>query len=333
MKFLFSLLVACSVLIAPIASFGRCGSGSRFRAGHGSFTACDGSTFIPRGANLQYGDSPAATLPAFAEMAKTNMNIVRIELRSYLTGKQIQDALEACLGNGMVPMVMLWDSTTTCGSGISDMQKMVQLYGTPDWRSVLQNERYAPYLIVNVLNEFSAMGGMNRTQYRDAMKWIVGTMRGYGYTSPLVLDAYHCGQVPDTFSYVNPDTQQRTGDELLKSDPLGNLMFAYHAYSWLWDQSDALAGHLKDINNLAYPWLMTEHGNSYLQSEKIDHNLLWKTTWEMNSGVLSWAWGGGHDALDISSKNYPYTPTAYGHEIVDGPYGTRNTAKRCNCLQ
>lgn len=89
-------------------------------------------------------------------------------------------------------------------------------------KSVLQSETYAPYFVINPINEWSNVGSVSRSMYCDVYKNIIKRIRGAGYTNAISMNGYHGGQYSDSFTYDNPDTNQMNGLELLNSEPLKN---------------------------------------------------------------------------------------------------------------
>jgi mannan endo-1,4-beta-mannosidase len=318
-----------------VFGYGTCLPGSRMKVFGGYFLACDNSYFIPRGVNLQYGDYPQQAFNAFQPIAQTGANTVRIELRTFTTAQQVQMALDAVLSQGMIPILMLWDSSTTCGDNVTSLMQVLSTWNSSDWKQVLMNETYAPYLILNPINEWSNVNTVNRTQFRDTYIQVVQYIRSLGYTNPLSLNSYHCGQFPDGFSYVLPDTGNMIGTDILNADPERSIVFSYHGYANLWNPSSAILANIQMLQQVGLPWLITEHGSKDASGYNVvDHNEFWAVTYAAGSGVLAWSWYGNSDTgLDM---NYGYSSNAlsyYGTDIVYGTYGIFNTAIRCLCLQ
>eukprot|EP00475_Leptophrys_vorax_P029343 TRINITY_DN4299_c0_g1_i1.p1 TRINITY_DN4299_c0_g1~~TRINITY_DN4299_c0_g1_i1.p1 ORF type:complete len:399 (-),score=81.14 TRINITY_DN4299_c0_g1_i1:57-1253(-) len=339
---MFKLCLVLGVLIPivrgsiPNGAFGVCSPGTRFRGGNGVLEACDGSAFVPRGINLQFGDNPTNAIMAFTPIAAdSRSNMLRVELRTDNTGPEIKAALEAVLSLGMVPLLMLWDASTTCGTDIGQLNRVTDNWLRSDWKQVVQDERYAPYTLINIVNEFGVdSGSFTIESYRDAFKTQISKMRAAGYTHPLSINAFHCGQHVDSFTLVAQDNNKTIGQDLLDSDPLKNLIFSYHGYYVYWNTSDKIAANVKSFKEAGFPWLITEHGCSYASGSDISpHKAYWEITAQEGVGVLAWSWhGNGNPALDMSSTYKPYTATPYGKDIIDGPYGTKATAKLCTAL-
>lgn len=139
-------------------------------------------------------------------------------------GAEVRDALEATLSLGVIPLLMLWDSTTTCTNNINQWNTLTDLWLQSDWKPVVQDERYAPYTLINPINEFSLdEGHFTREMYRDAYSTVIKKLRDAGYSLLLSINGYHCGQYVDSFSYIGRDTGCRIGEDLLLADPKRNL--------------------------------------------------------------------------------------------------------------
>jgi mannan endo-1,4-beta-mannosidase len=327
------LALVVSLLLSAVSGAyfnGTCAPGSRFKVGNGVWTGCNGAKFIPRGINLQYGDNPSSALSAIGAIGQTGANAVRIQLRSFTTGAQIKQALDACLSNNMVAILMLWDSSTTCGTDTTSLFNMISLWDSADWKSVIQNEEYAPYILLNPINEWSASGGTTRQQFRDAYIQVIQKMRGYGYTNSLSLNGYHCGQYPDSFTYYMSDTGKSVGQSLLDADNQHNILFGLHGYSTYWQYASNIDTNIQNLMSAGQPWLITEHGCTYASgSDQVDHMEFWKKTAESGIGVFAWSWhGNGNPALDMSSSYSPFSASAYGKDIVYGTYGIQATSHK-----
>lgn len=217
-----------------------------------SLTACDGSLFVPRGINLQYGDYTANASLAIDIIGQNMANMLRIELRSFSSWEDVRKAVNRSLSNGMIPLLMLWDQSLPCGDKSTLLYEMItEKWNSTEWKEVLQDEMYAAYLVLNPVNEWSNVNTVTKEDFRDVYIQVIRLMRSFGYTNLLFINAYHCGQFADSFSYVATDSQKMIGTSLLEED--ANLIFSYHGYSTFWDSTEKISANLSTSNNWDFP--------------------------------------------------------------------------------
>jgi len=220
--------------------------------------------------------------------------------------------------------LMLWDQTTTCGTDKPQLMRVIENWSREDWKSVILDEKYAPYIMLNPIAAWSSAGITSREAYRDGYAEVIGKMRGYGYNHTLAIDSYDCGQSADSFTYYTSDNSMKIGDYLFSKDPLRNLFFAFHAYGW----GSNLDSNIDNIAASGWPWMITEHGNDFPDE-------IWKKTNDYGAGVLAWSWfgnGGSAVPLNMNCDFVQLCLSAYGKQVINDQYGVKNTAKTCNAF-
>ena len=118
-----------------------------------------GQPFVARGINLQYGDSPALKYPSIAVIASVKANIVRLELRRNTTAGQLRTALDQFAAEKLPVMAMYWEQDITCHASGHILRRDVDRLWMKRWRPVLQDPKYAPYLMLNLANEWGTSKG------------------------------------------------------------------------------------------------------------------------------------------------------------------------------
>ncbi len=295
-----------------------------FHTDHGQILTPQGTIFIARGINLQYGDNPQAALPALAAIASVHANIVRLQLRKNTTAAQLKAALDEAVRLKLPIMVFYWESYITCGEDATVLKQDVQALWLKRWAGVLSDPKYQPYLMLNVANEW----GTSKDDYATYLATytdLIKAMRARGYRTPLVIDAADCGANTDSFL-------DGRGQALEAADPLHNLIVSVHAYHDVWNSHIKIDQHIDDLKASGVPFLLGEFGDTELDlpNDAVDHIYLMQTAQAKSTGWIVWSWkGNGKEThmLDMSDSYGDAKLTRRGEQIVNGPYGLRATAQ------
>jgi len=183
----------------------------------------DGSPFIARGINLQYGDNPKAALPGIRAIASTGANIIRLQVRRDTPAKELRQALDAAVKRKLPVMVFYWEPDITCGTDSARLRRDTGDLWLTRWADVLNERKYQPWLMLNIANEWGTSKG-DYTGYIATYNDLIRAMRARGYRAPIVIDAADCGQATGSFL-------DGRGKTLQADDPLHNLIVSVHAYS------------------------------------------------------------------------------------------------------
>ena len=168
------------------------------------------------------------------EIEKTGANCVRIEWfnnygdprRSTYSLKDLDSLLTRCARFKMIPIVGLWDLTTT-----NDWEGFPQTI-TAWWTqpAVVQLiKKHQRYLIINLANEMGKYFWTNFSQadlakYESNYKTCIASVRNAGIHVPLMIDA--------TDGASRLDVLRSKGPALINSDPLKNILLDVHTY-WI----------------------------------------------------------------------------------------------------
>jgi mannan endo-1,4-beta-mannosidase len=284
----------------------------------------EGGKFIARGINLQYGDNPKATLPAIGAISATSANIIRLQVRRNTSAKDLKKALDAAVKRKLPVMVFYWESDITCDSNSARLRKDTGDLWLTRWADVLNARKYQPYLMLNIANEW----GTSKDGYASYMATytdLIRAMRSRGFRAPIVIDAADCGQ--QTQSFLNG-----RGKTLQALDPQHNLIVSVHAYNLPWNSPEKIDQNIAALQKESVPFLLGEFGDRELfeSGNAVDHLHLMQTAQATGTGWISWSWkgnGGITRVLDMSENYGKVRLTRRGHDIVDGPYGLRATAR------
>jgi mannan endo-1,4-beta-mannosidase len=284
----------------------------------------DGTAFIARGINLQYGDNPKAALPAIKAISSTGANIIRLQLRRNTSAKDLKKALDKAVALKLPVMVFYWESDITCGTDSARLRRDTGDLWLRRWADVLSERKYQPYLMLNIANEWGSSKD-NYASYMATYTDLIRAMRARGYRAPIVIDAADCGQATSSFL-------EGRGKTLQALDPLHNLIVSVHAYNKPWNSPEKIDRNIADLRREGVPFLLGEFGDQELVEDgnAVDHLHLMQAAQETGTGWITWSWkgnGGVTKVLDMSESYGNVKLTRRGHEIVDGPYGLRATAR------
>ncbi|MFT4076680.1 MAG: cellulase family glycosylhydrolase [Asticcacaulis sp.] len=284
----------------------------------------EGAPFIARGINLQYGDNPKAARPAIGAIASTGANIIRLQLRRDTSAKDLKKALDAAVKHKIPVMVFYWEQDITCGTDSARLRKDTGDLWLTRWADVLNQRKYQPYLMLNIANEWGSSKD-NYASYMATYTDLIHAMRARGFRAPIVIDAADCGQAPGSFL-------EGRGKTLQALDPLHNLIVSVHAYNKPWNSPEKIDQNIAALRQQGVPFLLGEFGDRELVEDgsAVDHLHLMQVAQAQKIGWITWSWkgnGGTTKVLDMSESYGKVKLTRRGHEIVDGPYGLRATAK------
>jgi len=284
----------------------------------------DGTSFVARGINLQYGDNPKAALPAIKAISSTGANIIRLQLRRDTSAKDLKKALDAAVKRKLPVMVFYWEQDITCGIDSARLRRDTGDLWLRRWADVLNEHKYQPWLMLNIANEW----GTSKDGYASYIATytdLIRALRARGYRAPIVIDAADCGQATGSFL-------DGRGQALQAADPLHNLIVSVHAYNLPWNSPEKIDRNIADLRAEGVPFLLGEFGDRELVEDgnAVDHLHLMESAEKTGTGWITWSWkgnGGATRVLDMSESYGKARLTRRGHDIVDGPYGLRATAR------
>ncbi|MBS1947236.1 MAG: cellulase family glycosylhydrolase [Bacteroidetes bacterium] len=273
-----------------------------------------------------------------AAVAKTKANVVRLAWwthingspepqagTTYYTPNDLDHAITAFAGLGILPILMLHDLT-----GKNDPQQFQNII-TAFWTSpsiVSVITKHQNHLVINMANEWGANYFTNQnnysqndiTTYIDTYKTAITAIRNAGIKVPLVIDAYGYGDREEIFTSGSYGQNVSNGQHLLNQDPLHNLIFSVHAYYWEndWQTNQPTVDptpRLNSIANSGLPFVIGEMGNILPDGSAGTGyaDFLTKAN-NLGIGYLAWAWyndgttdqtGTAPYAMNITINNKP----------------------------
>ena len=289
---------------------------------------------VLRGINEMFiwSDDPTGDT-LMAEIAKTGANAVRIVWLSNkeeetATPENLDKVIQNAINNGMVPIPELHGAT----GDFDKLQSQVDYWVDPAVVKVLK--QHESYLLLNIANE---CGGheVKAKEFVEGYKKAISRIRATGLQCPLVIDASGWGQ--------DIEILLKTGPELLKLDPLSNLLFSVHMW---WPAPDGSTHRIVDGLNKAVksdlPLIVGEFAPMGVGCKKwIDYKIIIEKCQKENIGWLAWSWGavqnGDCALMDMTrgEERGKYIGLEdWGRNVaVEDPFSIQNTSVRTEFLK
>lgn len=283
--------------------------------------------FVIRGVNNPHAWFTRKANKALELLSEMNVNTVRIVWETKGKPGKLEKSIEKCIALGMIPMVELHNAT---GDSTSEkLMEMVNYYTSSRVKEALMP--YEKYLLLNIANEWGnhrVTADHWKTTYTQAIE----SLRSAGYKCTIVIDAPGWGQ--------NIDPIIQYGNDLLKFDPMHNLLFSVHMYG-SWNDPDKIDSELQKAHDAILPLIVGEFGYNFDKGHNnltcmVDHTAILKKCNELNYGYLPWSWCGNNKEnawLDLAEKRNWKTLTWWGRQIFESEYGIKKTAKKCSVFE
>lgn len=251
---------------------------------------------------------------------KTGANCMRIVVTTSTVDADWQAAVNTCIANKVVPMVELHD--VTCINDWNRLNDMAKFWASKAW--FLTSSSVVKYILINIANEWGD-GSQSNSNWRDAYKAAITTMRNAGINTTLVVDAPGCGQ-----DYNNATTMRTYWSDLQNYDPKHNLLFSVHMYGvWCPGGSSTPSTGITAMRNSGMPFIVGEFADQG-SFGNLDEVSVMNTCANVGAGWLAWSWKGNSEPiLDMSNDWAGTSLTTWGNTVVWGNNGTK-TATTCS---
>lgn len=296
----------------------------------GDIYTAAGEKFVMRGFNEMFVWSDDRTGEKYLpEMAKSGANSVRLvwdQKADDMAG--LRTLIERSIEHKMVAIPECHSAT---GKWNGALQKCIQFWNHPELIQTIEDNRQ--WSIVNIANE-AGDHGITDEQFLDTYKAAITSLREWGYTVPIMIDAAGWGQDVDQLVRVAPALQAH--------DPLQNVVFSTHSY---WGPEESIENYHKVArasDELGVAMIIGE-GPSVTRVGQCDdprplpYEEGMRILEEHDAGWLNWSWGGMKNGdcddyryFDITKNgqfgHWWHTP---GADIVAlSPYSVMQTSKR-----
>jgi mannan endo-1,4-beta-mannosidase len=254
------------------------------------------------------------------EIAQTGANCVRLVWTAeYGNENALVDLIENCISHKMIAMPEChsatgeWDNLDIC----------VNFWNNPALiEGIQRNKRWT---LLNIGNEVGD-GNVSAEQFLNGYKRAIDSLRGWGYTVPIVIDASTWGQ--------NVDVILDTWEEIQEYDPLNNVLFSVHSY-WSNVNNYQKVATASVNDRLAVIIGEGPSPTAYPTCNILDYGTGLESTGKNDIGWLSWSWGGMPNGHCIPNFDHTYDGifgawrTTYAADMmVDHPYSLMRTASR-----
>jgi len=254
------------------------------------------------------------------EIAKTGANCVRLVWTAEEGDEStLVELIERCIAHRMIAM-------PECHSATGEWEKLdvcVNFWNHPDLIDGIRRNR--EWTLLNIGNEVGD-GNVTAEQFKTGYMEAIDSLRGWGYTVPLVIDASRWGQDVDLIF--------ATWREILAHDPLHNILFSVHSY---WPDTENYHRVATGSVNEGLPVIIGEGPSptSYPDCNILDYGTGLNVTGQNEIGWLSWSWGGLPNGHCV--PNFDHTldgvfgawRTAYAADMMaEHPYSLMRTAER-----
>lgn len=225
----------------------------------------EGQALLLRGVNVLYGDSPLTRINNIPSVHDAGSNVVRLQLNKNTRKQEIEGALLDIVERDMVAMLTLSDSSLTCKDDDNALADAVKQLWLGDWLEVIAQDRFQPYLMVNIAHQWGPNGVFTDNtsgygDYLEAHKLAIRQFRKAGLKFPLVIDAAGCGQ--DYYSFTAGRAR-----ELRAADELANLVLSVHGFGEVWNTDDRVRAALTQLEQTNMPIVMSSFGGSGVAGE------------------------------------------------------------------
>jgi mannan endo-1,4-beta-mannosidase len=313
-----------------------------------------GNKVILRGINLPLLDDwnfPQSD--KLAELEKTGANAIRIQWykdygqpdRPAYSLADLDNILEKCKANQIVPILGLWDLTCNDDTKVLNSQLIPWWVSAPVLAVLKKHQRY---LIINLANELGYYHWNDNSEialekFKNAYKNAITTIRKHLHV-PIMIDAPDCGASIDVLTTI--------GQELIEYDPDRNLLLSVHAYWAAYNGVPYIETAIKANLPLVFGEIANkqdEYNNDRtlhcyydldgsLQNHAPQTNFKYQEflpmLYEQEIGWLAWSWSNDLCPQREMTYNGNFSNlTPYGNDLVNNPvYGLKATAKRSSAF-
>lgn len=281
--------------------------------------SASGEKVVLRGVNEMFvWSNDERGINLLPEIARSGSNCVRMvwtDERGDIG--PLVDLIDNCVNQNMIAMPEChsatgeWDELDVC----------INFWNDPFLiEGIKRNRRWT---LLNIGNEVGD-GSVTAEQFSEGYRRAIDSLRGWGYTVPLVIDASTWGQ--------NVDIILSTWEEILEHDPLHNILFSVHSY---WSNGENYQVIVNESVNRGLPVIIGEGPSPtrYPDCELLDYQEGLELCGQNEIGWLYWSWGGLPNEhcvpnLDLAQNGVfgDWVSPHAADMVVDNPFGLMQTA-------
>lgn len=295
----------------------------------GQIYTAAGELVVMRGFNEMFVWSKDKTGERFIpEIDKTGANTLRLVWDHKFNAKDLVRLIDNTITHKMIAVPECHNAT---GKWSDHLDACINMWKNPLLIETIERNRQ--WTILNIANE-AGDHNISDENFLATYKSAISSLRNWGYTVPIMIDASLWGQ--------NIDQLLRVGPKLLAHDPLNNIIFSVHSY---WPPEYYIVNHYKvaqKANALGIAMIVGE-GPSVTRMGQCDNPVplpyleAMKILDEHQTGWLNWSWGGMKNADCDNFRYFDFTKEGrfgyWWHQhaaniVALSPFGVMKTSKR-----
>lgn len=308
------LSLAGALCIIGQTAFGAVG----FTVSGSSLRDANGNNFIPVGVNNPHIWFDTDAFNALPDLASKRVNCIRLVWDRSGSPTRLEQIIARCEALKIVPMVELHNGTGS--NNPSDLNANAQYYAS----NAGIFTRHARSVLINIGNEWGDFF-LTDTQWRDAYRTAITTIRNAGIVTTLVCDGPSWGQ--------RATGALTFGQELLNFDPQHNLLFSIHMYG-SWNNSADINNAMASFKAKNLPMVVGEYGWNFNNGNnnlgcRVDHRALMNFATQYGYGTIAWSLKGNNADnawLDLTT-NWVTQTSPWGVDVFNYTNGIMNRAK------
>ena len=287
----------------------------------GKLYDANGYGFVMRGVNHPHAWFPDKLDTAFAGIASTKANTVRVVLSNgkkwtKTSKSDLQNIIQKAKNNKLIAVLEVHD-TTGYGEDSSACTLQDAANYWLEMKDVLIGQE--KYVIINIGNE---PFGNNQS----SSNWVNGhisaikSLRNAGFTHTLMIDAPNWGQDWENIMKNNAST-------VFNGDSLKNTVFSVHMYE-VYNTYDKVNSYISAFVNNKIPLVVGEFAAEHKGMDVKELDIMERCQ-SLGVGYLGWSWDGNNSsygAIDIVNNWNVNSLTTWGNTLINGTNGIKNTS-------
>jgi mannan endo-1,4-beta-mannosidase len=288
-----------------------------------------GEQLVMRGFNEMFAWSKDKTGERLVpEIDKTGANTLRLVWDHKFNAKDLVRLIDNTIAHKMIAVPECHNAT---GKWDDALDACINMWKNPLLIEAIERNRQ--WTILNIANEAGDYK-ISDENFLTTYKKAISSLREWGYTVPIMIDASNWGQ--------NVDQLLRVAPRLLAHDPLKNIIFSTHSY---WPTEQYIVNHYKVAQkaNASGIAMIVGEGPSVTRMGQCDNPVplpyleAMKILDEHQTGWLNWSWGGMKNADCGNFRYFDFTKDGrfgyWWHQhaaniIALSPFSVMKTSKR-----
>lgn len=323
MKTIWRLMVLILIAISPLSvSSAVCNdklvADPNFHHGlhivNGRVVEANGDDLVLRGINYGFLWAPSLT-NTFADVKATGANSIRVLFGIGVrwpanTADDVKKVVTLCKKNRLICVLSPHDTSGYHQNYQAASQAQAVAWWNTVKSAVIGQE---DYVVVNVANE--PFGSFSSDLWKSETTKSILAMRKAGFTNTLMVDG-------DAWGQDDNRVMPAQATEVLKADPLHNLVFSAHMYG-IYNSSVKIKSYIKLFAAKHLPFIVGEFSSMH-EFGNPDEDAIMKYAQQYKFGYFGWSWSGNdpqYSYLDMVNDYDSTQLTSWGQRFLHGPNG------------